>query len=112
MVNERIGCVDFKGFAIRTITQPPGRGSLDMRCSACRYRIKMGDVIVEVVRGARIHRSCVKRFMDWSYDQIPPTSFELDADEMAKHGCIEVGRAQREFDEYREGLRERYEAMR
>lgn len=67
-----------------------------------------GDAWVQVVKGARIHRSCIKRFMDWSYDQIPPTRQELEADEMARHGSIEVGRGQREFDEYREQLVERY----
>lgn len=97
---------DFKGFSVAQITEPQRHNG--RRCSACRFTVKTGDAYVEVVKGAHIHRSCIKRFMDWSYDHIPPTEFELEADELARHGSIEVGRGQREFDEYREQLLERY----
>lgn len=76
-----------------------------LKCSICLRRMNAGEPVVFLNKGTKTHRICLKKFLERSFYDLPPTPLERH-DPTA--GYIDTEKAQREFDEFRDGLLERY----
>lgn len=82
-----------------------GTTNFQQMCSMCRTRLNAGEPVVFLNKGSKTHRICLKKFLERSFYDIPPTPLE-QFDPTA--GYIDTDKAQREFDTYRAALLDRY----
>lgn len=94
-----------------------GHGELSVRQNnvAALCRVCAGKIVKDHVYGTfegsqeyfNFHRSCIKAWLEHSYDVLSMTRQEIEADPTGNTARVEIERGKREFAEYRQALLDR-----